>query len=134
MGKGISPVVIVLAAAVLVSVVLVVRARRLRVEYSVLWILGALAALAAALFYPLVKAVAPVLGVIYTPSAIFFLAIFFLVLVTLHLSVKVSRLENDRVRLTQKVALLEARLGGAGGEEAEARAAGPRPKRKARAA
>jgi len=111
MAKGISPVVIALAAAILIWVVFVVRARRLRVEYSVLWICGALAALGGALFYPAVKAVAPFLGVVYTPSAVFLGEIVFLAVVALHLSIKVSRLENDRVNLTQRLALLEARLG-----------------------
>lgn len=106
--------VIALAAGVLVWVILVVRARRLRVEYSVLWVIGALAALAAGLFYPAVEAIAPFLGVIYTPSAIFFAATLFLTVVSLHLSIKVSRLENDRLRLTQRLALLEGRLAAGG--------------------
>ncbi len=115
MSNRISPVVIALAVAILVWVVVVVRARRLKVEYSVLWIVGALAALGAAIFYPAVEALAPFLGVIYTPSAVFFFGILFLMVVSLHLSIKVSRLENERVQLAQRVALLEEKLSRAAG-------------------
>jgi len=109
--KGIAPSVIAIAVAVLVLVILTVRARRLRVEYSVLWIVAALVAVVATLFYPAVEFVAPFLGVIYTPSAIFFLGILFLLLVTFHLSVKVSELEADRTRLAQRLALINEELG-----------------------
>jgi hypothetical protein len=115
--KGIAPSVIAIAAGILVLVILVVRARRLRVEYSVLWIAAALLVLVATVFYSSVEFIAPYLGVVYTPSAVFFLGILFLLLVTFHLSVKVSRLEEDRTRMAQTVALLEERLRRAAGEE-----------------
>lgn len=110
MTRGIAPTVIAIAAAILVVVILTVRARKLKIEYSILWIIAALIALLATLFYPAVEFIAPFLGVIYTPSAVFFLAILFLLLVTFHLSIKVSRLENDRLRMAQALALLEERL------------------------
>ena len=110
MGQGISPVVIGIAAGILFMVILVVRARWLSVSHSVLWISAAALALVSTLFYPLVEAVAPFLGVVYTPSAVFFLGILFLLLVTFHFSIRVSRLEDERVRMAQTVALLEAEL------------------------
>ena len=110
MTRGIAPTVIAIAAAIVFVVLLTVRARKLKVEYSVLWIAAALIALLATLFYPAVEFIAPFLGVIYTPSAVFFLGILFLLLVTFHLSVKVSRLENDRLRMAQDLALMEERL------------------------
>ncbi len=122
MGQGISPVVIAIAAGILVMVVLVVRARWLSVTQSVLWILAAAIAVIATLFYPLVEVVAPFLGVVYTPSAVFFLGILFLLLVTFHLSIRISRLEDERVRMAQTVALLEAELRSrAGPPEADVR-------------
>jgi len=122
--KGIAPSVIAIAAGILVLVILVVRARRLRVEYSVLWIGAALLVLVAAVFYSSVEFIAPYLGVVYTPSAVFFLGILFLLLVTFHLSIKVSRLEEDRTRMAQTIALLEERLRRAGGEDPSPAAGG----------
>ena len=117
MFKGISPTVISLAVAILVLVILVVRARRLRVEYSLLWIFAAIGLLVSTVFYPAVEFVAPFLGVIYTPSAVFFLGIVFLLLVTFHLSVKLSKLENDRVRMAQKMALMAAEISALRGDD-----------------
>lgn len=117
MFKGISPTVISLAVAILVLVILVVRARRLRVEYSLLWIFAAIGVLVSTIFYPAVEFVAPFLGIIYTPSAVFFLGILFLVLVTFHLSVKLSKLENDRVRMAQTIALMADEISALRGDD-----------------
>jgi hypothetical protein len=109
-GKIASPLVVVLAAAFLVLVIALVRARKLKEEYSVIWVVAAILVLAVALSWRLVELVAPYLGVVYTPSAVFYLAIIFLLGVNLALSVQVSRLERDRIRTAQAVALLEAEV------------------------
>lgn len=110
MGKIASPLVVVLAAAFLVLVIALVRARKLKEEYSVIWVVAAILVLAVALSWRLVEFVAPYLGVVYTPSAVFYLAIVFLLGVNLALSVQISRLERDRIRTAQAVALLEAEV------------------------
>ncbi|NIT35615.1 MAG: DUF2304 family protein [candidate division Zixibacteria bacterium] len=110
MGKIASPFVLVLAAAFLVLVIALVRARKLKEEYSVIWVVAAILVLAVTLSWRLVEIVAPYLGVVYTPSAVFYLAIVFLMGVNLALSVQISRLERDRIRTAQAVALLEAEV------------------------
>jgi hypothetical protein len=105
-----SPLVLVLAAGFLVLVIALVRARKLKEEYSVIWVVAAILVLAVTLSWRLVEIVAPYLGVVYTPSAIFYLAIVFLMAVNLALSVQVSRLERDRIKTAQAVALLEAEV------------------------
>jgi hypothetical protein len=109
-GKIASPLVVALAAAFLVLVIALVRARKLKEEYSVIWVVAAILVLAVALSWRLVEFVAPYLGVVYTPSAVFYLAIIFLLGVNLALSVQISRLERDRIRTAQAVALLEAEV------------------------
>ena len=49
------------------------------------------------------------LGIAYGPSAFFLFAIFFLMMVTAHLSWELSRLEEKSRRLAEEVALLRAR-------------------------
>jgi hypothetical protein len=101
--------VVVLAAGFLVLVI-ALRARKLKEEYSVIWVVAAILVLAVALSWRLVEIVAPYFGVVYTPSAVFYLAIVFLMAVNLALSVQISRLERDRIRTAQAVALLEAEV------------------------
>jgi len=105
-----SPLVLILAAAFLVLVIALVRARKLKEEYSVIWVVAAILVLAVTFSWRLVEIVAPFLGVVYTPSAVFYLAIVFLMAVNLALSVQVSRLERDRIKTAQAVALLEAEV------------------------
>jgi hypothetical protein len=105
-----SPLVLILAAAFLVLVIALVRARKLKEEYSVIWVGAAILVLAVAFSWRLVELVAPYLGAVYTPSAVFYLAIVFLLSVNLALSVQISRLERDRIRTAQAVALLEAEV------------------------
>ena len=110
MEKIASPLVLILAAAFLVLVIALVRARKLKEEYSVIWVVAAILVLAVTFSWRLVEIVAPFLGVVYTPSAVFYLAIVFLMAVNLALSVQVSRLERDRIKTAQAVALLEAEV------------------------
>jgi len=110
LGQVASPFVLGLAAAFLIAVLALVRARKLKEEYSVLWVLAAIFVLAVTLSWRVVEVVAPLLGVVYTPSAVFYLAIVFLLTLNLALSVQISRLERDRIRTAQTVALLEAEV------------------------
>ncbi len=109
MGKMQPPLVIALGVGFLVVVFWLVRGRRLKDELSVAWVVAAVAIVLATLSFRLVEVVAPVVGAVYTPSAVFFLAIVFLLVLNLHLSVKLTRLEEDRTKIAQTVALLEER-------------------------
>jgi hypothetical protein len=108
--KTSSPLVLGLAAFFLVIVIVLIRARKLKEEYAVIWVIAALFVLAVTLSWRLVELVAPYLGVVYTPSAVFYLAIVFLLTVNLLLTVQISRLESDRIKTAQSLALVEADL------------------------
>jgi hypothetical protein len=109
MGKMQPPLVIAIGVAFLVVVFWLVRGRRLKEELSVAWVVAAVVIVLATLSFRLVEVVAPVVGAVYTPSAVFFLAIVFLLVLNLHLSVKLTRLEDDRTKMAQTIALLEER-------------------------
>ena len=105
-----SPLVLGLAAVFLIIVIVLIRARKLKEEYSVIWVVAALLVLAVTVSWRLVEVVAPYLGVVYTPSAVFYMAIVFLLTVNLLLTVQISRLESDRIKTAQSLALVEADL------------------------
>ncbi|HZU96976.1 MAG TPA: DUF2304 domain-containing protein [Planctomycetota bacterium] len=103
-------VVIFVAAFVLMFIIFeLVRKRRLREEYSWLWLLTGLLILALALIPEevLVYVAKTVMGTPNPPSAIFFLAFCFMVLVCLQFSVRLSRMTEQVKTLAQKIALLE---------------------------
>ena len=100
--------VLVVALVHVVVMIELVRRRQLREKYALLWLGVAFGGVVLALGRPLIDRLARAVGVSYSPSALFALAILFLLVVCAHLSFVVSRLE-DRVRiLASEVSLLRS--------------------------
>ncbi len=103
--------VTILGAAILLLTVLeMVRRRRLMERYALLWLLSAAVLLALAVWSDALASISHAIGVIYPPNALFFVAIGFIILLLLHFSSAVSRLSNQSETLAQRQALLEERL------------------------
>ena len=105
-------VVIVGASFILVLLIFeLVRKRRLREEYSWLWLLTGVSVLALALVpqEALIR-MARFFGSENPPAAIFFLGFCFVALLCLQFSVRLSRMTEHVKTLAQKIALLEADL------------------------
>ena len=108
-----------LAIGLLLIVLELVRRRRLREEFSWLWVAGAGAMLLLALL-PAVRArVAAVLDSGPSGTGVLLLAVLFLCGVVLHLSTRVSALANQTRHLAQHAALLEKRVADLEGTAAE---------------
>jgi hypothetical protein len=105
-------VVIVLSACLLMFLIFeLVRKRRLREEYSWLWLLTGAGILVFA-FLPQVwlMEVAEWMGSRNPPAAIFFLGFCFMTVVCLQFSVRLSRMTEQVKTLAQKIALMEQDL------------------------
>ena len=100
-------VAIVLASAMLLVVLELVRRRKLREEYSLLWVVTALALLLLALNYKILVWVTGVIGAAVPNSTLFFGGILFLMLLCLQFSIRVSRLTYRMRSLSRRLALLE---------------------------
>lgn len=87
-----------------------VRRKRLKEKYSLLWLFTAIVLLVLSLSRGLLERVAAIMGIFYAPSAFFLLAFLFLMLITLQFSVVISKLSERNKVLTQEVALLKLRL------------------------
>jgi hypothetical protein len=101
-----------LASFALVVVVLeLIRTRRLRERYALLWLLTGLVLTALAAWRGGLNTIAGWLGVRgYPPAVLFAVAILFILAVLLHYSTVISRLADQNTVLAQKLALLEAEL------------------------
>lgn len=100
-----------LIAAVLVAGVTIelIRRRKLREEYAMLWIGASVVLLVFAAVPQLLLLIQKQLGVFYL-TIVLILSFSFLALVALHLAVIVTRLSEGGRQLTQRVALLERRI------------------------
>ncbi len=98
------------SATLLLTVLEMVRRRRLMERYALLWLLSAVVLLALAIWSNALARISHAIGVIYPPNALFFIAIGFILLLLLHFSSAVSRLGHQSEMLAQRQALLDERL------------------------
>jgi hypothetical protein len=103
----------VVASIVLILVVLeLVRGRRLKERYALLWLATGVVLLVLSAWRGGLNTIAGWLGVTgYPPAVLFAVATLFIVLVLLHYSTVLSKLTDENVELAQRVALLEERVG-----------------------
>jgi hypothetical protein len=104
-------VAIVLAGGLLLTVLEMVRRRRLQERYALLWLGSGAVLLALAVWRDALGKVSGWMGITYPPNALFFVAFAFILLLLLHFSAAVSRLADQSKILAQRLALLEERLG-----------------------
>jgi hypothetical protein len=100
----------VASLVLLFGVLELVRRRRLREKYALLWILTALVLLILSVWRDAVSSIATALGVSYGPTVLFAVGALFILVVLLHYSTVISALTDRTVTLAQKVASLEQRI------------------------
>jgi hypothetical protein len=106
------PQILVLITGILVLgfILRLVRRRELRGKYSLLWLAVGIFGLVIALVPGLLDDVADWVGVSYPPAILFVIAIAFLLLVVVHLSWELTRLEDRTRTLAQELAMLRQDL------------------------
>ncbi len=95
----------------LVVVLELIRSRRLRERYALLWLATGLVLLALSIWRDGLNTMATWAGVKgYPPAVLFAVGLFFIIVVLLHYSTVISKLSDQNAVLAQRVALLEAEL------------------------
>jgi hypothetical protein len=113
---GQTPLVVTIAGVVaslaLIAVILeLIRRRRLRERYALLWLLTGLVLLGLSAWRDGLNTIAGWVGVeTYPPAVLFAIGTLFILLVLLHYSTVISKLADQNTVLAQRIALLEARL------------------------
>ncbi len=117
-----TPVAVSIVAAIaclaLIAVVLeLIRSRRLRERYALLWLVTGLVLTALSAWRGGLNTIAGWVGVRgYPPAVLFAVGVFFILAVLLHYSTVISRLSDQNVVLAQRLALLEQELRARGEE------------------
>jgi uncharacterized membrane protein (Fun14 family) len=117
----VTPLPVSIAAAVaslaLIAVVLeLIRSRRLRERYALLWLLTGTVLLTLSVWRGGMNTIAGWAGVkSYPPAVLFAIGLMFVLLVLLHYATVVSRLSDQNATLAQRLALLEERLSSTAG-------------------
>lgn len=84
--------------------------RRLREEYSIIWVVATIILIVFAFWNDGFQIIAKLLGVQAAPNLIFTGAIFLILIYLLHLSVVVSQLHDKNKKLSQEIALLKNKI------------------------
>jgi hypothetical protein len=101
---------IVVGLIVLAAVINLMRTRRLKEEYALLWLLAALTLVATPILINPLDAIAFFLDIDYPPALFLGLGIVGLLLIIFQLSLVISKF-SDQIRvLTQEVAILRSKL------------------------
>lgn len=101
---------VVLSLLLIVFILELVRRRRLKEEYSLLWLTVGILMVGLALWKQALDFFAGLVGIYYPPSALFLLGLIFVVVLLLHVTTVISRLTEQNKDLAQEVALLKQRL------------------------
>lgn len=91
-------------------IIYLIRKRKLREEYSWLWLLTGFIIFLIIINYSLLLFTTELIGAKVVTSALFTLSIIFLILINLFLSVKLSLLSEQIKKLTQELTLLKEKV------------------------
>jgi hypothetical protein len=112
---------VVLSSLLLITVLFLVRRRKLREEYTPIWVASAVLMTIISLRLDLLRLVTRAVGAWTPSSTLFFMGELFLVLICLNYATRLSRHTGQLKQLAQESAILRARLQ----EALDARAAAP---------
>jgi hypothetical protein len=94
----------------LLFIIELVRRKKMREEYSFLWVLSAVFMLILVLWYKPLLFLTGLIGAIAPTTTLFIFAIFFLMIISINFSIVISSLTERMVKLTQEFALLKSEM------------------------
>ncbi len=110
------PFAVLTSLVLLAVIVYLIRKRKLREEYSLLWMGVGIAVLVLSLWYGLLKWLTSLIGAVDPTSTLFIFSFLFLLIMSLHFSIINSKMKDQIKDLTQEIALLRYELAKQGKE------------------
>ena len=95
------------SAGFLLYILEMVRRRKLREEYSILWLFGSAMILVLSLKQDWLVGIAHAVGIVYPPSFLFLVGILFILLILIHFSIAISKLHHMNKKMAQEIALMK---------------------------
>ena len=117
---------VLVSAALLLYILEMVRRRRLREEYSILWLAGGVILLVFSLKNDWLVWASDAVGIYYPPSFLFLIGMLFILLILIHFSITISKLYQMNKKMAQEIAHLKQSRGEELGEETNPTAPSPK--------
>lgn len=102
-------IIFAVAVLFLLFVIYLVLKKKLLLKYSILWILYSVGLVIMSISVKWINNLAAVLNIYYAPSMIFLFGLLFLMIYMLHLSIVVTKQNNNIIKLTQEISLMKNR-------------------------
>lgn len=91
----------------IIFIIELIRRKRLREEFSILWLAMGFVFLGVAMFRDLLDRFSFMIGISYPPTALFLILIVGLMLILMHFSVAISELKEANKKLVQEIGLMK---------------------------
>jgi len=101
---------ILFSLSLLVLIIVLIRRKKIREEYAILWIVIFLAFFLLSIFRGLIDNISSLLGIRYQPASLFLILIGFLFLLVFHFSLVISDMKKKINALAMTLAILEESL------------------------
>ncbi|MCX5867838.1 MAG: DUF2304 domain-containing protein [Proteobacteria bacterium] len=97
----------IVAIALFIYIIDLVRRKKLRIEYSYLWMITGIVIMIVAVWHDFLLWISRLIGAVWPTSTLFLLALIFLTAICIHFSVRLSLLSDQVQILSQEIALLK---------------------------
>lgn len=98
-------IIVFLSLSLFLFVLNLIRKRKLKIEYSILWLVVSSLVLIMSIWQNFADQIAFFIGIDYPPALFFAIAIFFSFSIILHFSIEISKLKDQNKTLTQELAI-----------------------------
>ena len=102
---------IVAAVSLMILIIELVRRRKLKEDYSILWLITGFAVVVLASSYRLQLWLTDLIGAVSSSTTVFGFAFLFLILINLYYSVRLSKMSDQIKAISQELALMKAKGG-----------------------
>lgn len=87
-----------------------VKRKKLKEEYSLLWLAFGTIFIVLSIFKPLLEIVASIIGIVYAPAALLLILVISVFFILIQFSIVISKLAEGNKNLTQEVGILKAEI------------------------
>ncbi len=101
---------IVVSVLLIGVIMLLIRRRKLREEYAILWLLTAVGVVGLVVNYGALVYITELIGAVAPTTTLFIFALIFLLTLAIHFSIKISRQADQIKDLTQEIGLLRLEI------------------------
>ena len=103
-------IAIITSAALLILILSLIRKKRIKEEFSLLWLFFGVIFLMFSIWRHGLEYIADLLGISYTPAALFIIMLLAIFLILIEFSTIISRLSTSNKNLAQEVGILKLEL------------------------